>query len=136
MTRVSRRTVLRGAIAGGALAAAPQLSILATSREPLGVPGEKAWVLPSLSLPEAEPSEKNKNIFESEAVCLFIERAGDILPGYEPGGIDLPIIAQICLRLDGIPLAIEIAAAQTRALPIEVIAERLDQRRRQHIVRQ
>jgi predicted ATPase/DNA-binding SARP family transcriptional activator len=106
----------------------PEVTILATSREALGVPGEKAWLLPSLSLPSGEPSLGLKDIFRSEAVSLFIERATDVVPGYQPGELDAPTIAQICLRLDGIPLAIELAAARMNLLSAQEIATRLDQR--------
>jgi predicted ATPase/DNA-binding SARP family transcriptional activator len=106
----------------------PEVTILATSREALRVPGEKAWLLPSLSLPESRPSLDLKTIMQSEAVDLFIERAADVLPGYQPTMRDVPIIAQICLRLDGIPLAIELAAARMNLLSAEEIAARLDRR--------
>lgn len=116
------------ALAEGALQDCPEVSVLATSREPLGVPGEMAWFLPSLSLPEAGPASAFKRIRESEAVRLFIERSAEILPGYQPGEAEAQIIAQICLRLDGIPLAIELAAARTNLLSIREIAARLDDR--------
>jgi non-specific serine/threonine protein kinase len=106
----------------------PEVTILATSREALGVPGEKAWLLPSLSLPEDGSEFDLRNIFQSEAVSLFIERAADILPDYQPSEIDAPTIAQICLRLDGIPLAIELAAARMNLLSVQEIAARLDRR--------
>jgi predicted ATPase/DNA-binding SARP family transcriptional activator len=106
----------------------PLVSILATSREALGVPGEKAWPLPSLSLPEDGPSSELSHILQSEAVSLFVERAGDALPGYQPGEADAPILAQICRRLDGIPLAIELAAARMSLLSAQEIAARLDSR--------
>jgi predicted ATPase len=106
----------------------PEVTILATSREALGVPGEKAWLLPSLSLPGSGPSLGFDDIFQSEAVSLFIERAADVLPGYQPGELEMPTIAQICQRLDGIPLAIELAAARMKLLTAQEIAARLDQR--------
>jgi predicted ATPase/DNA-binding SARP family transcriptional activator/Tfp pilus assembly protein PilF len=106
----------------------PQVSILATSREALGVPGEKAWLLPSLSLPEEKSSAELSRIIQSEAVSLFIARTADILPGYQPGEVDAPILAQICRRLDGIPLAIELAAARMSLLSAQEIAARLDGR--------
>jgi predicted ATPase/DNA-binding SARP family transcriptional activator len=106
----------------------PQMTILATSREALGVPGEKTWLLPSLTLPEKGPSAEFSNILQSEAVSLFIERSGDVLPGYQPGQAEAPTIAQICLRLDGIPLAIELAAARMSLLSAQEIAARLDGR--------
>ncbi|RPI32077.1 MAG: hypothetical protein EHM70_09865 [Chloroflexota bacterium] len=104
------------------------LTILATSREALGVPGEKAWLLPSLSLPGKALLPDIKDIFKSEAVNLFVERAADALPGYHPGERDASAIAQVCLRLDGIPLAIELAAARINMLSAQEIASRLDSR--------
>jgi predicted ATPase/DNA-binding SARP family transcriptional activator len=106
----------------------PQVRILTTSREPLGVPGEKAWYLSSLSLPVAGAAAEFSSIVQSEAVCLFIERTADLLPGYQPGEAELQTIAQICLRLDGIPLAIELAAARMSLLSAREIAARLDSR--------
>ena len=110
------------------LADCPDVTILATSREALGVPGEKAWSLPTLSLPEPDFSVKLKDIFTSEAVSLFIERTHDVLPGYQPGEADVPAITQICRRLDGIPLAIELAAARMSLLSAQEIAARMDRR--------
>ncbi|HEX6302665.1 MAG TPA: BTAD domain-containing putative transcriptional regulator [Anaerolineales bacterium] len=115
-------------LAERALQDCPDVTVLATSREPLGVPGEKAWYLPSLSLPEAGPASPFSRILRSEAVSLFIERSADILPGYQPGEEEAQIIAQICLRLDGIPLAIELAAARMNLLSVGEIASRLDDR--------
>jgi predicted ATPase/DNA-binding SARP family transcriptional activator len=106
----------------------PEVTILATSREPLGVPGEKAWHLPSLSLPRRELGLNTRDIFQAEAVSLFIERAGDVLAGYQPDEADAHTIAQICRRLDGIPLAIELAAARMNLLSAQEIASRLDRR--------
>ena len=105
----------------------PEITLLATSREALGVPGEKAWLLPSLSLPDRGQSSY-ANIIQSEAVNLFIERAADILPGYEMRDVDAPTIARICHRLEGIPLAIELAAARMSLLSAQEIDSRLDSR--------
>ena len=116
------------ALAERMLGVCPEVTILATSREALGVPGEKAWMLPPLSLPAQEHSLGIRDIVQSEAVSLFIERAGDILSHYQPGEVEAPTIAQICLRLDGIPLAIELAAARRNLLSTQEIAARLDQR--------
>jgi predicted ATPase/DNA-binding SARP family transcriptional activator len=106
----------------------PELTILATSREALGVSGEKAWYLPSLSLPETGHELDLKEIYQSEAVSLFVERASELLSGYEPGEADALSLAQICVRLGGIPLAIELAAARMNLLSAQEIAARLDQR--------
>jgi predicted ATPase/DNA-binding CsgD family transcriptional regulator len=105
------------------------LRILATSREPLGVPGEVTWRVPSLSLPPGEsPAGDVAAVAQSEAVRLFVERARAAAPGFalQPGNADA--IAQICRRLDGMPLAIELAAARVNVLTVEQIAERLDDR--------
>ena len=110
------------------LGGCPRLTILATSREALGVPGEKAWRLPSLSTRVEERSTDGSNPPLSEAEILFIERAADAQPGYQPAERDAPIIAQICRRLDGIPLAIELAAARMNLLSLREIAARLDRR--------
>ena len=105
------------------------LRILATSREPLGIPGEVAWRVPSLSLPPAEtPAGDLPAVGQSAAVRLFVERAQAAAPGFtlQPGNADL--IAEICRRLDGMPLAIELAAARAGVLTVEQIAARLDDR--------
>ena len=116
------------ALAERLLGDCPQVSMLATSREPLGVPGEKAWYLPSLSLPATGQSLEFGDIVQSEAVSLFVERTAEILPGYQPSEAEAATIAQICLRLDGIPLAIELAAARMSLLSVQEIADRLDSR--------
>ncbi len=108
------------------LAECINIVVLATSREALGVPGEIAWLLPSLSLPTRGLSQNYSNLFHSEAVRLFIERAAENFPGFLPEPQDAEAIAQICLRLDGIPLAIELAAARTNLLSVQEISTRLD----------
>jgi len=94
------------------LRACPGLTILATSREALGVGSEAAWLVPPLATPEAEQ--------------LFVERARAVSPGFEVSGRGADAVAEICRRLDGIPLAIELAAARARVLSPEQITERLD----------
>jgi predicted ATPase/DNA-binding SARP family transcriptional activator len=103
----------------------PSLRILATSREALGVAGEQAWLVPALSLPEAQPSNLEA-ITSAEAVQLFAERARDVMPEFRLTESNAASVAQICRRLDGIPLAIELAAARVRVLATEQIAARLD----------
>jgi predicted ATPase len=96
--------------------------VLATSREVLGVPGEVTWRVPSLSLPEDTRGG------DSEATQLFVERARSALPDF---ALTVPIasaVTEICQRLDGIPLAIELAAARVRTLTPAQIAARLDDR--------
>ncbi len=102
------------ALADGLLRACPSLCVLATSREPLRVPGEVAWRVPSMAA--------------SEAVRLFEDRAQSAQPGFALTERNAGAVDEICRRLDGIPLAIELAAAQVRALPVEQIAARLGDR--------
>jgi non-specific serine/threonine protein kinase len=95
----------------------PELHVLATSREALNVPGEVAWIVPSLSL---APTPQ-----DSDAVRLFVDRAAAAAPGVQFGPENAAAIAEICRRLDGIPLAIELAAARARVLGVDQIRERL-----------
>lgn len=109
------------------LHAAPGLTLLTTSREALGVAGETAYRVPSLGLPEAGTPDLDA-LRRSEAVQLFVARAQAVQPSFVLTQENAPIIADICRRLDGIPLAIELAAARTRALSVADIAARLDDR--------
>jgi predicted ATPase/DNA-binding SARP family transcriptional activator len=104
---------------------APRVSIIATSREPLNVLGEALIVVPPLSLPDAE-HPTFENVSHSDAAQLFITRASFILPTFSLNQHNLESVAQICRRLDGIPLAIELAAARVRTLSPQQIAARLD----------
>jgi predicted ATPase/DNA-binding SARP family transcriptional activator len=103
----------------------PDVTVLATSREPLHVPGELAWRVPSLSLPEPSEDLTEEELVRCEAGRLFCERAAESAPGFEPGGENTRAIAEICIRLDGMPLALELAAARARVLSPMQIAERL-----------
>jgi predicted ATPase/DNA-binding SARP family transcriptional activator len=105
------------------LRACPELRVLATSRERLRMDGEVAWRVPSLSLPEA--SGGRAELERSEAVRLFIQRAADAAPGFALDEENCPAVAEICRRLDGMPLALELAAARAAALSPLQIAERL-----------
>lgn len=102
------------------------LQILATSREPLLVAGETIWRVRSLSVPNHEAPVET--LLAAEAVALFAERARGTDPLFTLGEPDARVVADICHRLDGIPLAIELAAARTRMLTVSQIAERLDDR--------
>lgn len=113
------------ALTGQLLRACPQLCILATSREILGVEGETPFRCPSLSLPSGQSSMEA--LTQCEAVRLLVERVQTISPGFDLTETNIPLVARICQRLDGIPLAIELATARTRMLSIEQIAARLDQ---------
>lgn len=111
----------------------PHLRILATSRQSLGLTGERVWRVPSLSLPDREHTfhEEKETIpilMESAAVRLFAERARQAAPDFRITAGSVRTIARICHRLDGIPLAIELAAARVKALSLEQIAARLNDR--------
>jgi len=115
-------------LAGVLLRECPGLHILATSREPLGLPGETIWRVPSLTVPDPLHLPPHHRLAKFEAVRLFVERAAAVRPGFQVTADNAPAIAQVCHRLDGIPLAIELAAARVRALSVEQIAARLDDR--------
>lgn len=111
------------------------LKILTTSREVLRITGEAAWIVPPLSLPEVQawksPTSAQEALGEyqsSESVQLFIDRARNSSPGFELTTNNGAWVAEICRRLDGMPLAIELAAARVRTLSVRQIAERLDDR--------
>ena len=108
------------------LQACPRLRILATSRETLGVAGESPWPVPSLSLPDPRHPPSVDELSRYEAVRLFIERTVAVLPGFTLTDRNGQAVGQVCQRLDGIPLAIELAAARARVLTVEQIAARLD----------
>ena len=113
------------------LRACPGVRVLATSREPLRVPGELVWPVPGLALPpEADGGhfDPPERLAGYAAVRLFLERARFARPGLAPTPGQLRTIERICRRLDGLPLAIELAAVRVRSLPVEQIAERLDDR--------
>jgi predicted ATPase/DNA-binding SARP family transcriptional activator len=102
------------ALADTLTGAVPGLRLIATSREPLGVPGEVLVPVGGL-VPQA-------------AVELFVDRARAVRPGFDPDGLADDVIEDICQRLDGLPLAVELAAARLRALPLATLAERLEDR--------
>ena len=115
-------------LAGALLRGCPDVTVVATSREPLGVGGETTWRVPSLSLPRERASEAVESLGHSDAVRLFIERAVKVRPNFAVTGDSAPHVAQICEELDGIPLAIELAAARVRVLSVERIAAELADR--------
>jgi non-specific serine/threonine protein kinase len=116
------------AVAMQLLSGCPQLRILATSREGLGMPGEVIWRVPSLTFPGPGHQPALDEIGEFGALALFAERARAARPGLVIGTADLAPLSSICFRLDGIPLALELAAARVSALSISEIADRLDDR--------
>lgn len=102
------------------------LRILATSREPFGLAGEKIWQVPPLSLPADNGRTDLAELLEKDAVQLFLDRAREANPAFKLTENNAAAVAAICRRLDGLPLALELAAARTRVLSAEQIAERLD----------
>src|SRR6266508_3428727 len=113
----------------------PDLKVLATSREALGIAGEVIWTVPSLSLPDQQPwmnpasaHDAVARYAESESVQLFVARATSISPDFKLTTENGAWVAEICRRLDGMPLAIELAAARVRTLSVQQIAQRLDDR--------
>ncbi len=106
----------------------PAVHILVTSRAALGIGGEATWRIPSLSLADPDHLPPIESLTQYEAVRLFIERAVAAQPNFAVTNQNAPAVAQICHRLDGIPLAIELAAARVRVLSPDQIAARLNDR--------
>jgi predicted ATPase/class 3 adenylate cyclase/DNA-binding XRE family transcriptional regulator len=106
----------------------PQLQILATSREALGLTGEHQYYVPTLTIPSPDSELVIENLKQFEAVRVFLDRAVLVRPAFKLTKANAFAIAQICRRLDGIPLAIELAAARVKGLSTEQIGARLDDR--------
>ena len=106
----------------------PYVQILASSREALGITGEFAYRVPSLSAPDPEQLPSLDQLEKTDSIRLFIERAATAKPGFTLTNVNAFSLAQICYRLDGIPLAIELAASRVKVLSPEQIAARLDDR--------
>ncbi|MCZ1005944.1 ATP-binding protein [Streptomyces lydicus] len=114
----------------GVMRACPKVQILATSRQSLGVYGETTLVVPPLPVPSPEAVPSPDALTQYDAVQLFVDRAGAVLPGFHLRGQDCAAIARLCRALDGIPLAIELATVWLRALSLGQIEERLSERYR------
>jgi predicted ATPase/DNA-binding SARP family transcriptional activator len=112
-------------VASELLRACPHLSLLATSREPLRIDGEVAWRVPSLALPDPEHLPDLADLERLESVRLFCERAAAAAPGFHLEEGNARAVAELCSRLDGMPLALELAAARTGLLSPNELAERL-----------
>ncbi|MHB8730246.1 MAG: ATP-binding protein [bacterium] len=110
------------------LRSCPDVRLVATSREALGIPGETAWRVPSLSMPDAQDSAAVDHPRRYEAILLFEARAQSSRPGFAVTPGNAEAVAQICRRLDGIPLAIELAAARLNVLTPEQLDAKLDDR--------
>ncbi|MFC4946685.1 ATP-binding protein [Pseudonocardia sp. GCM10023141] len=112
------------------LARAPDVHVLTTSREPMKIAGEHTYAVPPLPVPAWDDSSRTADLEHHDSVRLFLDRAEARVPGFVLTEDNAPHVAQICQRLDGIPLAIELAADRVRALPVEQINARLGSRLR------
>jgi predicted ATPase/class 3 adenylate cyclase len=113
---------------GDLLSATPGLKVLATSRVPLQLRAEREYPVPPLGLPRRTPPPTLEQLSQYEAVRLFIDRARAVKPAFAIDNANAPAVAEICWRLDGLPLAIELAAARVRMLPPETLLARLEKR--------
>src|SRR5262249_56503615 len=111
-------------LAGLLLRGCPGSRILATSREPLGLPGEAVWAVPPLDVPDLADDDAAE-LARSPAVRLFVARAGAAAPGVTLTARTAPAVAVLCRRLDGVPLALELAAPPGRALGVAQLGARL-----------
>jgi predicted ATPase len=116
------------ALAAALLGACPRVRILATSREGLGVPGERLYRVPSLAVPRLDQLPPPEELGAYPAVRLFVARAQERWADFALTEQNARAVASICARLDGMPLAVELAAARAGSLPLEAIAARLDDR--------
>ncbi len=110
------------------LRAAPGVRVIATSREPLSIPGEHVLPIPPLELPRAQADESLDQLRQNESVELFVERAAAASGSFELTASNRAAVAELCRRLDGLPLAIELAAVRTRVLSVVQILDRLADR--------
>ena len=110
------------------LEAAPGVRVIATSREPLSVPGEHVLPIPPLELPRAQADESLDQLRQNESVELFTERAAAASGSFELTASNRSAVVELCRRLDGLPLAIELAAVRTRVLSVDQILDRLADR--------
>jgi predicted ATPase/tRNA A-37 threonylcarbamoyl transferase component Bud32 len=115
-------------VADAILRTCPRVHLLTTSREALGIAGEVSWPVLSMQTPDLATVPTAAQVSQYEAVQLFIERATAVRNDFRLTDSNAPTVAQICRRLDGIPLAIELAAARSKVFSMEQIAERLDDR--------
>jgi predicted ATPase/transcriptional regulator with XRE-family HTH domain len=112
-------------LVGELLASAPQSSVLATSRERLHVYGEQEYPVYPLDLPDLQRDESLEELLAHDAVNLFVQRARATQPGFDLDEAQKSAVARICVRLDGLPLALELAASQVKIFPPSLLAQRL-----------
>jgi predicted ATPase/DNA-binding CsgD family transcriptional regulator len=110
------------------LRAAPRLTVITTTREPLQVPGEQVIPIPPLQVPPEDGTEPLDRLRQNEAITLFSERAAAASGTWELTGSNQAVVVALCRRLDGLPLALELAAVRTRVLSVEQILDRLTDR--------
>ncbi len=122
------QVVAAGAQVAELLAMCPSLKVLATSRVRLRLRGERELPVPPLPLPEPGRAIPLARLTQYEAVALFVARAGEVRPGFAVTNETAPAVAEICHRLDGLPLAIELAAARVKLLPPKALLDRLERR--------
>jgi predicted ATPase len=106
----------------------PNLRVLTTSRDVLAIGGETIWRVDPLAVPPSAATYPTEAALQSESVTLFVERAAAAVPGFRLTDRNAASVIQICQRLDGLPLALELAAARLRILSVEDLANRLDRR--------
>ncbi|HCI80619.1 MAG TPA: hypothetical protein DHW02_13115, partial [Ktedonobacter sp.] len=110
------------------LALCPHLKMVVTSREVLHVQGEQEFAVPPLTVPDPKHLSALMSIAQYEAVALFIQRTQTVKPDFQVTKANATTIAEICIRLDGLPLAIELAAARSKLLPPQALLARLGRR--------
>lgn len=110
------------------LSTCPRLQILTTSRESLKIPGETIWLTPLLSVPRRGTEPPFSELLDYPGIRLWVERATAVFPQFRLTPENAPAVVRVCQRLDGMPLAIELAAARVKVLSVEQIAARLDDR--------
>ncbi len=108
------------------LVGAPRLRILVTSREPLGIPGEVVYAVPGMDVPRVDTAQSE--IEAADAIQLLVDRATAVRPGFTLGAAEVRVAAALCARLDGLPLAIELAAARLSSLSLDEVAARVEER--------
>ena len=118
--------VAAASLVANLLAAAPRLKLLITSREVLHLSGEQEYPVPPLAVPDLKPPPPLDRLSRYAAVALFIQRARAVQPDFQVTKATAPAVAEICARLDGLPLAIELAAARVKLFPPQALLRRLD----------
>lgn len=122
------QVVLAGPVVSELLAASPGLTVLVTSRVALQLQGEHQYLVPTMEVPPSLHVPSADELMQFDAPALFVERVRALQPGFQPNAANAAAIVDICRRLEGLPLAIELAAARTRVLSLHELADRLQRR--------